>query len=70
MDVWLPGPWTSTKRLADLMRQEVGHETALTCGICGATAEELAPPLHPPLDAPMEIRPRVLEAHMESREEG
>jgi hypothetical protein len=33
------------------------------CGICGATAEELASPLHPPLDGPIVIRTHVLEAH-------
>jgi hypothetical protein len=30
--------------------------SGLVCGICGATAEELASPLHPPLDAPIVIR--------------
>ena len=35
----------------------------LVCGICGATAEELASPLHPPLDGPIVIRTHVLEAH-------
>ena len=33
------------------------------CGICGATAEELASPLHPPLEGPIVIRTHVLEAH-------
>jgi hypothetical protein len=33
------------------------------CGICGATAEELASPLHPPLDGHIVIRTHVLEAH-------
>jgi hypothetical protein len=37
--------------------------SGLVCGICGATAEELASPLHPPLDAPIVIRTHVLEAH-------
>jgi hypothetical protein len=33
------------------------------CGICGATAEELASPLHPPLEGPIVIRTHLLEAH-------
>jgi hypothetical protein len=37
--------------------------SGFVCGICGATAEELASPLHPPLDAPIVIRTHVLEAH-------
>lgn len=35
----------------------------VVCGLCGATAEELASPLHPPLDGPVVIRTHVLEAH-------
>jgi hypothetical protein len=35
----------------------------VVCGICGATAEELASPLHPPLEGPLVIRTHVLEAH-------
>jgi hypothetical protein len=33
------------------------------CGLCGATAEELASPLHPPLEGPVVIRTHVLEVH-------
>jgi hypothetical protein len=33
------------------------------CGICGATAAELASPLHPPLDGPSVIRRHVREVH-------
>jgi hypothetical protein len=33
------------------------------CGICGATAEELASPLHPPLEGHIVIRTHVQEAH-------
>jgi hypothetical protein len=39
------------------------------CGICGATAEELASPLHPPLEGPIVIRTHVLEAHEVTVEE-
>ena len=39
------------------------ERSSLVCGICGATAEELASPLHPPLEAPIVIRTHVLEAH-------
>jgi hypothetical protein len=39
------------------------ERSGLICGICGATAEELASPLHPPLDAAIVIRTHVLEAH-------
>jgi hypothetical protein len=35
----------------------------VVCGLCGATAEELASPLHPPLEGPIVIRTHVLEAH-------
>jgi hypothetical protein len=35
----------------------------IVCGLCGATAEELASPLHPPLEPPTVIRTHVLEAH-------
>jgi hypothetical protein len=37
--------------------------SGLVCGICVATSEELASPLHLPLDAPIVIRTHVLEAH-------
>jgi hypothetical protein len=37
--------------------------TRWVCGICRATAEELASPLHPPLEGPIVIRTHVLEAH-------
>ena len=37
--------------------------TQIACGLCGATADELASPLHPPLDGPVVIRTHVLEAH-------
>jgi hypothetical protein len=33
------------------------------CGLCRATAEELASPLPPPLEEPIVIRTHVLEAH-------
>jgi hypothetical protein len=33
------------------------------CGLCAATAAELASPLHPPLEEAMVIRTHVLEAH-------
>jgi hypothetical protein len=39
------------------------ERSGLVCGICGATAAELASPLHPPLDALIVIRTHVLEAH-------
>jgi hypothetical protein len=35
----------------------------IVCGLCGATAEELASTLHPPLEPPIVIRTHVLEAH-------
>jgi hypothetical protein len=37
--------------------------SGFVCGLCGATAEELASPLHPPLEEPMVIRTHGLEAH-------
>jgi hypothetical protein len=39
------------------------EHAGVVCKICGATAEELASPLHPPLDVPVVIRTHVLEAH-------
>jgi hypothetical protein len=39
------------------------ERSKLVCGLCGATAEELASPLHPPLEDPVVIRTHVLEAH-------
>ncbi len=39
------------------------ERSQFVCGICGATAEERASPLHPPLEGPIVIRTHVLEAH-------
>ena len=37
--------------------------TRWVCGMCEATAAELASPLHPPLDGPSVIRRHVREVH-------
>ena len=56
------------KAIGRFNAQAVGPETALACGICGATVEGPASPLYPPPDAPIEIRSHVLEAHQVSVE--